>query len=49
MPPWIVHFNVNIVNVLHSKYAIKFILKCTRHGGMCDGHQFGKIGITSKQ
>ena len=28
MPPWLVHFNVNIVNVLHSKYAIKFILKC---------------------
>ena len=49
MPPWIVHFNVNIVNVLHSKYAIKFILKCTRHGSMYDGHQFGKIGITSKQ
>ena len=42
--------NVNIVNVLHSKYAIKFILKCTSHGGMYyDGHQFGKISITPKQ
>ena len=34
--------NVNIVNVLHSKYAIKFILKCTSHGGMYYGHQFEK-------
>ena len=42
--------NVNIVNVLHSKYAIKFILKCTSHGGMYDGHQFEKkISITPKQ
>ena len=24
-----VHFSVNIVNVLHSKNAIKFTLKCT--------------------
>ena len=49
MLPWLVHFrNVNIVNVLHSKYAIKFILKCTSHGGMCDGYQFEKISITLK-
>ena len=34
-------------NVLHLKYAIK--LKCTSHGGMYDGHQFGKISITPKQ
>ena len=36
IPPWLKLFNVTIVNVLHSKYryAIKFILKCTSHGGM---------------
>ena len=34
----LVHFNVNIDNVLHSKYAIKFILKCTSHGGMYGSH-----------
>ena len=41
--------NMNIVNVLHSKYAIKFISKCSSHGGMYDGHQFGKISVTPKQ
>ena len=38
--------NVNIVNVLLSKYTIKFILKCTSHGGMYNGRQFGKISIS---
>ena len=34
----LVQFNVNIDNVLHSKCAIKFILKCTSHGGMYGRH-----------
>ena len=46
LPPGYVHFNLNIVNVLHLKYALKFILKCVSHGGMHDGHQFGKNSIT---
>ena len=49
IPPWLVHFNVNIVTVLHSTYARKFILKCSSHRGMYDGHQFGKISIMCKQ
>ena len=45
--PWLVHFSVNIVNVLHSKDAIiKFALICSSHGGMYGLHQFGKISIT---
>ena len=38
-----------VVNVLHLRYAITFILKCTSQGGMYDGHQFVQIIITSKQ
>ena len=29
---------MNIINVLHSKYAIKVILKCTSLGGVYDEH-----------
>ena len=36
--PCLVHFNVSIDNVLHSKYAIKVILKCTILGGMYGEH-----------
>ena len=38
IPPWLVHFNVSIDNVLHSKYAFKVILKCTSLAGMYGGH-----------
>ena len=33
LPPGYVHFSLNTVNILHLKYAIKFILKCASHGG----------------
>ena len=37
-PPQHIHFDVRIINVLHSKYAIKVILKCTSFGDMYGDH-----------
>ena len=37
-PPQHIHFDVRIINVLHSKYAIKVILKCTSCGDMYGDH-----------
>ena len=38
IPIFFIRLSVNIVNVLHSKVATKFKLKCTGHGGMDDPH-----------
>ena len=38
IPIFFIRLSANIVNVLHSKVATKFKLKCTGHGGMHDPH-----------
>ena len=38
IPIFFIRLSANIVNVLHSKVATKFKLKCTGHGGMRDPH-----------
>ena len=38
IPIFFIRLTANIVNVLHSKVATKFKLKCTGHGGMHDPH-----------
>ena len=38
IPIFFIRLCANIVNVLHSKVATKFKLKCTGHGGMHDPH-----------
>ena len=41
-------FQCEYCQCLHSNYAIKFLVKCTSHGGMYDGHNVITVNIVTR-